>query len=1524
MSTDVLEGFGLSPQQRSLWRLQQRDSGTPARSRCVIRIDGNLDPGLLGRALEKALERHEILRTYFPTLPGMSEPLQAIAEAQPLSLAEQSFVDLLPAEQEKKVEQLARELPEISRGPAVKAAILRLAPTRSLLVLVLPALCADARTLELLAREVGELYGSLLGGRDLPAPSIQYADVAQWLNDLLESEMPVAVQSYWKQNDTVDLASVELPFRRPSSDGSGESRSRAVPLSRELTNRIDEVAARVGFGPSVVLLAGLQVLIWRFTGTSEFVLARETDGRHLRELQDALGPLARYLPLACRLTETASFSEFAAGVGQRTSEQELWQEYVPSDAQSGSGKPAEGALAPSIGFEYRELPKPCLAAGISFSVESVKVEPGRFPLQVECVRRQDGTLHVGLHYDSRHYADQDIRYFADAFGNLLRSAASAPETPVERLSILGEPQRSQLLATFNETRNDGLRTAPVYRLFEEQAQRTPDRTALICEDRRVFFSEANAQANWLARRLRDLGVGPDSVVGLLLERSLESVMAVLGIWKSGGAYLPLEVSTPRERQKFMLRDAGASILLTQETFRDSFRNCPCPIVTIEDIGERPAGQDESDLPADAGPENLAYVIYTSGSTGQPKGVAVEHRQLSNYVDAILTQLRPAEGSAFATVSTFAADLGHTSIFPPLISGGCLHVIAQERASDPDALANYFQANLIDYLKIVPSHLAALLTGSRPEGVLPRRCVVLGGEALTWELVERIRELAPDCGILNHYGPTETTVGATTFVVSSSDRAAVSRTVPIGRPLANVQAYVLDGLLEPVPLWAPGELFLGGRGVARGYQNRAELTRERFLDDPFRPGNRIYRTGDLARLLPDGNIEWLGRTDQQVKLRGFRVELGEIEAKLREHEAIAECVLLLREDTPGEKRLVAYCVLSGTPAVADQELKDFLRATLPEFMIPAAFVYLSRLPLTPNGKIDRRTLPPPDSVKRESHTEAAVPRNAAEEELVRIWREILRLEQIGIHDNFFHLGGDSILAIQIVARANRAGLRLTPRQLFQHQTVAELAGVIGQAGVVTIDQERVSGPVPLTPIQHWFFEQDLSDPHHYNQAILLEARETLSPAVVEETVERLVAHHDALRLRFTRGADGWRQNNDGSEQGRVFSRVDLGSVGPEELPALVEDAASKLQASLDLTAGPLLRIALLDRRPEQPSRLLFIVHHLAVDGVSWRVLLEDFRTAYGQRLEGKEIELPAKTTSFQVWATRLVTHARSGALDPEFSYWLAQESREVRPLPRDFVGKPNTVESEAVVSMSLTAEETKSLLQDVPVAYGTQINDALLTSLLRALTSWTGERSLLVDLEGHGREEIVEGVNLSRTVGWFTSRFPLLLAADEPSDIAEALKQVKEQLRSVPHRGIGYGLLRYLSARSADSAALASLPQPEISFNYLGQLDSRFGVTSIFTLGAESVGPTRSQRQMRRHLLSVDGSITAGRLRFSWTYSEAVHRRATIEQIASKFAESLRALIAHCVSPEAGGYTPSDFPKAKLSRKALDKLVSRLD
>ncbi|MBC6433148.1 amino acid adenylation domain-containing protein, partial [Nostoc sp. HG1] len=679
--------------------------------------------------------------------------------------------------------------------------------------------------------------------------------------------------------------------------------------------------------------------------------------------------------------------------------------------------------------------------------------------------------------------------------------------------------------------------------------------------------------------------------------------------------------------------------------------------------------------------------------------------------------------------------------------------------------------------------------------------------------------------------------------------------------------------------------------------------------------------DLARYLPDGTIEYLGRIDNQVKIRGFRIELGEIEARLSQYKDVQTCCVIAREDTTGDKRLVAYVVphLGQTPTVS--QLRSFLSGQLPQYMMPHAFVILDSLPLLPNGKVDRRALPAPD-FRGELEVSFVAPRNQIEEMLTHIWAKVLRLEQVGIHDNFFELGGDSILSIQIISRAKLAGLHLTLKQLFAHQTIAELATVENIASVIQIEQGLVTGTLPRTPIQHYFFEQNLPEPHHFNQSFLLSVPSDLKTELLKQVLQQLLAHHDALRLRFTQSESTWQQIHSAVTNSVAFSHIDLSAIPESEQQAAIETKAASFQASLNLSEN-LVQVAFFHLGIDKRARLLIVIHHLVVDGVSWRILLEDLQTAYQQLAQGKAIALAAKTTSFKDWSDKLTEYAQSQALKSEVAYWLNESRAAVAPIPVDYIQGANTVEGASTVSVSLNEAQTRALLQDVPKAYNTQINDVLLTALVLVLAKWTNSSSVLFNLEGHGREDIVDGVDLSRTIGWFTTIFPVFVELGATENPADALKSVKEQLRSIPNKGIGYGLLRYLSQDAKIAAQLQAFGQAEISFNYLGQFDQLLNTSSWMQLASESVGHSQSLQNNRAHLLDINSIIAGERLQIEWIYSTNIHQHATIATLAQDFVKTLQGLIAHCLSPESRGYTPSDFSLAKLNQLELDQLLSSL-
>ena len=744
-------------------------------------------------------------------------------------------------------------------------------------------------------------------------------------------------------------------------------------------------------------------------------------------------------------------------------------------------------------------------------------------------------------------------------------------------------------------------------------------------------------------------------------------------------------------------------------------------------------------------------------------------------------------------------------------------------------------------------------------------------------------------------------------------------VPIGRPVANTRIYIVDKTGQPTPVGVPGELWIGGIQVARGYVNRPELTAERFSADPFvqDAAARIYRTGDLVRYRADGVIEFLGRIDHQVKLRGFRIELGEIEASLDALPAIEQSLVLLREDVPGDKRLVAY--VSGSHNIPPDvpALRKALAAELPEYMVPSAFVVLETFPLLPNGKVDRKALPAPEG-RRDLDSAFVPPRNPVEKHLAEIWSGLLRVDRVGIHDNFFDLGGDSILSIQIIARAAQVGLHLTPKQVFRHQTIAELAETVGTEKPINAEQGVVTGDVRFTPVESWFLQLGDTDSQHFNQSIMLAVDGNLSAELIEQALHAVYRHHDALRLQLNNENGGWVQRLNAIDTAALpeLQHADIASIPAAEQAQTIHDLATEAQASIDLTSGCLLAARYFDRGDEQPALLLLAIHHLAIDGVGWRILLEDLETVCRQLLRAEPTQLPAKTSSFKAWAERLHDYASSPAVQGELGYWQAVTASS-DSLPLDKPEGRNSVGTARTVQLELNEASTAALLQDAPAAYRTRINDLLLTALCRAVNRWTGAQSCLVDLEGHGREQLFDDLDVSRTLGWFTSIYPVKLTLAGTRDPGADLKAVKEQIRHIPGNGIGYGLLRY----TAECAELQTTRTAEILFNYLGQFDQTFAASGLFAPAQESSGLDQSPQRQRSHLLDINGSILQGKLRLGLTYSKAIHNRSTIEQLANWYAEELQQLIDHCVSEDAYGRTPSDFPLCKLDQATVDQLTA---
>ena len=1219
-------------------------------------IEGALSPERLHQALRQLISRHEVLRTVFHRMPGMKVPFQVVLEASEPGWETTGLEALDEDAQRRGLDELVRAAQshrfDLSQGPVLRACLARLSERRAALILSLPALSSDLSSLQILIRELGILYA---GGTELLEPEpLRYVQIAQWRNDLLEADPSEALEgrSHWRE------CGEDLALPQESETGEPfrlESHTLAVPA--ELLAGMDALAMKQEVSCAELLLAAWQSLLWRLTGQENIVTRFFFDGRGHAELQNAPGLIGEPLPVPTRFEGDPRFRETLKPAGAALRNAAEWQEYFES------GEGAAGDLP--VDFDYVEFPPAALHGDAAFTIVREEASGGPFKLKLSA-RRGGKTLALEFHFDASRIEREVVERWSEYLQTMLAGAIADAEARVSRLPLVGDAERRRLLVEWNATAHGFPQGRCFHELFEEQAARTPDFDAVRYEDQCLSYRGLNEEANRLAHFLRKQGLRPDALAGLCVERGTGMLTAVLAILKAGGAYVPLSGDHPRARMAQQL--AGSSVLVTEQKFLAQLPEFAGPIICLDRDRDQWEREPVTNPEVTASAQNLAYVIYTSGSTGAPKGVAVRHRNLVNYSYAIARKLewdRAAEGLHFATVSTLSADLGNTCIYPALLCGACVHVIDEDTSTDSVRLSRYMREHPVDVLKIVPSHLAALLDSGGGAGVLPRKYLVLGGEALTSQMVERIEALHPNCEIVNHYGPTETTVGSLALRLRDYDwKKSPRRGIPIGRPLANTQVYILDLHGQPAPTGVAGELYIAGAGVSAGYFNQPERTAERFLPDPFgtEPNGTMYRTGDLARYLTDGNVEFLGRADDQVKIRGFRIELGEIESILAGHPAVKQAAVLAREQADGGRRLVAYVTPQRGQIVDATELRSYLKSRLPGYMVPSAIIELARFPLTPNGKLDRKNLPEPHEHGQDSAREYLGPRTPTEEVIAGIWAEVLKVHRVGREDNFFDLGGHSLLGTLVMSRIREAfRVELPLRALFEAPTVAGLAA---RCEELQSDQRGFEIP-PIQPVERdrdlplsfaqqrlWFLDRLEPNNPLYNIPRAVRLTGPLSAAALEQSLNEIVRRHEVLRTRIgmSNGSpvqviDSWR-------------KLTLGVTDLSGVPLAEREAAARrlvmeeAQRPFDLTAGPLIR-AFLVRMAEDDHVLVVNTHHIASDRWSAIVLMGELSALYEAFLASQPSPLPELAIQYADWAVWQRNFLTGERLDRQLVYWKQQ-------------------------------------------------------------------------------------------------------------------------------------------------------------------------------------------------------------------------------------------------------------------------------
>ena len=1511
------EAMPLSFAQQRLWFLDQLEPGNPVYNvPWAMRLAGPLNLDALQAAINDLVRRHETLRTVFTSTLG--KPAQRVLSEARTPIEFDDLSDAGQADLEQILYRLSRKAFRLSELPLFRAHVIRTAEDQHILLLVLHHIIADGWSLGVLFRELTTLYSGHCRGKAaaLPKLPIQYADYAVWQQQWASGAGMQSQMDYWAHQLRGAPALLELPTDRPR--GATQTYNGAFVesvLPQAVHTGLKAIAYAERSTLFMVCLTAFNILLSRYSGQTDICIGTPIAGRRQSEVENLIGFFINTLVMRNKLEGNPDFRELLARV-RRTALEAFAHQELPFEKLVDELHPVRDmSHAPlfQVAFILQNTPWDSSAKLVDLDIEPIELDYGvaKFDLSLVMAERQEGLL-VHFEYNSDLFDQPTMARMSGSFETLLRAIVSGTSAAISALPLLTATERQQLLYDWNKTATPYADAHCIHTLLEQRCQKQPDAPAICFDEQVISYAEMNRLANQLAHYLIARGAGPGTIVGVCLERSPALVTSILAVFKAGAAYVPLDPNYPADRLEWMLHDSRAPLLVTQQAVLDNLPSHAAIAVNI-DIEQNAIAECSAANPAlRASPDDLAYVIYTSGSTGKPKGVMIPHRGVCNLAEAQSQVFCLGPQDRMLQFASISFDASIFEIIMGLHAGAAMVMASRDDLLPGAPLLHVLEQHKVTAVTLPPTALSQLSPTRLPH----LHTITVAGEACPPELVS---DWGTDRRFFNLYGPTETTVWA------SYTRCKPGEPVTIGKPIINARLYILDEHLQPVPVGVPGELCIGGAGLARGYLNQAELTAAKFRQDPFvdTPDARIYLSGDRVRFLANGNIEFLGRIDQQLKVRGFRIEPGEIENALTARDDVRDAIVVARGGDQTARQLIAYIVSQDGAELSLTDLRKHLKQSLPDYMVPAAFVQLEQFPLTPNGKIDRDALPEPDDNRMTLATEYVAPRTAAERILAEIWSELLHIEQVGIHDNFFELGGDSILSIQIIARAAQHQLQFSPKQLFQHQTIAEIAAVANESKRVLTEQGAVAGVVLLTPIQHWFTERNTDYPQHFNQSQLFECGEQLDPGALERAFHKVAEHHDALRIRVWQKNGTWHQEQTDGAVGQIVRLVRLEGLPESEQARYTAGLSNALQASFDLKKGPLVRALLFRRGGRNPDQLLISAHHMVIDWVSWAILLEDLQLAYVAAKNNTPLRLPLKTSSYRSWAEALQGLANTDALQQELSWWLEQPWENVVPIgvDMDTTDGNNSEGSTRDVTVWLTEEETRQLLRELPRRWHTRINDVLLTAAGRACAKRTGADTILIDMEAHGREPLFDQLDLSRTIGWFTSLYPVLLQLNPADDPGTSLQAIQSQLRNIPVNGISFGVLRYLAGSRSTREAMAGIPRPQIGFNYFGQLDQVAGSNGLLRPCFAPRGREQSPEAQRPHLFDIAIASVEGRMQVSVLYSENLHSRDTADQFAQSIASELRDLLSHCLSHIRQTFRPADFPLAALQQQELDRLLA---
>lgn len=1483
--------YPLSSAQKRLFVLNQIEGDNVTYNITgIMTISGTLDVLKLENLFQELINRHESFRTSFAMIDG--KPVQRIHDELRLK------VTLLHPEQEieKTIQEFIKPF-DLTKAPLLRLGLIKISECKHVLIVDMHHIISDGSSINIIVNEFVKLYKDQV----LPELQIQYKDYVVWQQKRdLESDQPI--RNYWlsKFQDEIPILNLPIDFPRPFVQ-SFKGEHFYLSLSSEITTAVNRFLQETGTTLYMFLLTIYNVFLLKYTGQEDFVVGTPVSGRFHADLQNIIGMFVNTLAMRNYPSGKKTFLKFLGEVKQNcleAFENQDFQFEMLVEALNIKRDLARNPLFDTM-FVLQNTGE------LKVAMKDLQFEPyqffnpiSKFDLTIFATPEDDRIL-FGFEYCTSLFKRATIEQFAKHFINLISNTITQSNLPIAEIEMMSQPEQSHLLYGLNETSSDYPKLKIVNQLFEEQVEKNPLKTALEYEDQKLTYQQLNEKSNQLARMLIEKGVKPNTIVAVLAHRSFEFIIAIFGIIKAGGAYLPIDPLYPKDRIEYMLGDSAVEIVLTEESFMDKIQFGGQVIyINNPDLYQGCVNNPEKRNK----PDDLIYIIYTSGSTGYPKGAMLEHQGVVNYIWWAIKSYFHDAAVSFPLFTSISFDLTVTSIFAPLLSGNKVVIYGE----DPKGLLieKIFKEQKVNIVKLTPAHLRLIREMDNSKSTV--KTLIVGGEQLERELAHDIyRRFEGKINIFNEYGPTETVVGCMIYRFDPQKDTRIA--VPIGKPADNVQIYVLDQYLKPTPFNTEGELYISGDGVGRGYIHKQELTKAKFISNPFLDGHRMYKTGDLAKVLPDGNIEYIGRIDQQVKIRGYRIELEEIESHLLKYDSIKWTAVIDRQNGNSEKYLCAYLV--ADTKIDTSQLKKYLMNIVPEYMVPGFIIQLDKIPLTPNGKIDRKALPEPDiEIKRDYIS----PSNDVERRIIEVWQDILGIEKIGVQDNFFSLGGDSIKAIQVVSRLNQSKIEISVKDIILYQTVAELsAGIeLEEVSQHIYEQGLISGSVGLTPIMQWFFEHQSLAPHYYNQSVVLKLKPDIDIKILEQAFLTLIMHHDGLRLNFNPIQQGMFFNHDNLERFDI-NVVDISGLSEADQQKRFIEIGLNLKSSFNISKDLLIRASVI-KFGNGNQELLITAHHLVIDAVSWRILLEDLYSCYKTLQQESGIYEPRKTASLKDWYQTLLNYAQRPELAEEIPYWnKIIQTQSV--LPQDDDTDDWSMNTRATSAIVFEGLEIQTTIEKSYQMFRATIQDLLLTVLSKTIKEWAGIDTVCVEMESHGR--VIDDINLSRTIGWFTAIYPVKL--NQKGDLLHSqITEIKELVKTIPNHGIGYGILKYFQHMFSDETGTT----PDLRLNYLGQFDNELN-NDIFTYSTRDSGSDYGDECNITAKFEWNCMIVGKTLKVELNYNRKAYREASIERLISIFRNTLVNVFESIekMSNSDIYYSPSDFKMTDISQEDLDSL-----